>query len=125
MNELKRYYLNNEPWLTDDAMKVFQHEMERSKRLRAEELSVRGVHLASLKVVLIKGYPYYHDERLKEFRRVGGPHMVLTYQQFELLDEKDQRLIIPTGDAFKKAMAKERAFWRREKERHADSDRGE
>jgi hypothetical protein len=34
-------------------------------------------------------------------------------------------LIIPTGDAFKKAMAKEMAFWRREKERHADSDRGE
>lgn len=72
--------------------------------------------------MVIKGYPYYRDERLREFLRVGGPNVALSYDQFDLLPEKDQKLSIPRGEAFRKAMAKERAYWKRKLDADADSD---
>lgn len=64
------------------------------------------------------------DDRLREFRRVGEPSFVLDYDQFDPLPDEDQRVTIPRGDAFRKVMAKEQGYWKRVRERDADSDRG-
>ncbi len=93
--ELRRVYLDNVPWLADDGNCMFLNERDASEAIPFDDVSKRGFHLASLRIVVIKGYPYYDDERLKEFRRVGEPSFVLSYDQFDLLSEALQRLTLP------------------------------
>jgi hypothetical protein len=121
--ELRRVYLDNDPWLADEENRVFRDERDTPETIPFEDGPKRGFHYSSLRIVVIKGYPYYDDERLKQFRRVGEPSFVLTYDQFDLLPEGDRRLTIPRGEAFKKVMAKEKAYWKRR--RHdAEADKG-
>lgn len=120
--ELRRIYLDNVPWLADDGESLFRSEHDPDETLPFEDVQRRGIHLASLRIVVIKGYPYYDDERLKQFRRVGEPTFILEYDQFDLLPEEDQQVTIPRGDEFRKVMAKEKAYWNRLRAR--DSDRG-
>lgn len=121
-NELRRVYLNNEPFLHDEDAKLFTHEMDRTRTLTEEDLERGGgIHLASLRVVSVKGIAWYLDERLRELRRVAEPTTVLTYDQFDLLPERDQALSIPKGAAFKRAMKKEKAY-RVEQQRLHDAD---
>lgn len=122
--ELHRVYLNNEPWIYDDDNKVFWKVGDASLGVPFELVEREGRHIASLLIVAIKGYPYYQDERLREFRRVGEPSFVLTYEQFNLLPEKDRRLTVPTGDAFRQVMKKEAAYWKRRRQQDADADGG-
>jgi hypothetical protein len=125
VKQLSRDYLNNELWVCDEENKVFYKPANKETKVSFEQVEREGRHLASLQITVIKGYPYYHDERLREFRRVGAPHVVLTYDQFDLLPEKDQKLSVPTGDAFMKVMAKEKAYWnRRQQDADADCTRG-
>ena len=121
--QLSNVYLDNEPCLFDAERQVFL-SVNFQVLLTMDEAALKGKHVANLEVVVIKGYPCYHDERLKEFRRVGEPTFVLDYEQFDLLPEEDRKVFIPRGDAFKKVMAKERRYWTRQQKRDADSDRG-
>lgn len=122
--EYRRVYLDNAPWLADDGEAVFRSERDLDETVPFDDVARKGLHLASLRITVIKGYPYYHDERLKEFRRVGEPSFVLDYEQFDLLPEEDQRIAIPRGEEFTKVMAKEKAYWKRRRDREADGDRG-
>lgn len=126
--QLVACYLDNELWHCDSVEEVFLGATPENtgKTLTFAEASSGGVHVSSFSIVLIKGYPYYHEERLREFRRVGNGAFVLGYEQFDLLPEKDRELVIPEGPAFRAAMAKEKAYWRRQQcraEADADSDR--
>lgn len=121
--ELSNTYLDNEPCLFDAERRVFL-SADFKVLLTAGEAALQGKHVANLRIVVIKGYPCYHDERLKEFRRVGEPTFVLDYDQFDLLPQEDQKITIPRGESFKKVMAKEKAHWKRLRKRDADSERG-
>ena len=93
-------YLDNEPWVYDPETKVFSRLEDRNTRVGVADVERQGMHVASLLIVAIRGYPYYHDERLREFRRVGEPTIILTYDQYDLLPEDGQRLSVPQGEAF-------------------------
>lgn len=43
-NELRRVYLNNEPFLHDEDAKLFTHEMDRTRTLTEEDLERGGGH---------------------------------------------------------------------------------
>lgn len=118
--EYRRVFLDNVPWLADDGAAVFRSEHNLVETVPFDDLSRNGLHLASLRITVIKGYPYYHDERLKEFRRVGEPSFVLDYEQFDLLPEEDQHITVPCGEEFRKVMAKEKAYWKRRRDRDGD-----
>lgn len=60
MSELKRYYLNNDPWLSDNDLQVFQDERDSSRTLQFDDLAKQGLHMASLNIVVIKGLPILH-----------------------------------------------------------------
>ncbi|HEX2842059.1 hypothetical protein [Hyphomicrobium sp.] len=117
-----RAYLDNDLYLADAQDGVFVDPEKQAQVMTAEEAARIGKHVSNLRIVVIKGYPYYDDERLKEFRRVGEPSFVLTYDQFDLLPERDQRLTIPRGEEFRKVMEKEASYWQRRRNR--DGDRG-
>ena len=117
-------YLDNEKWLFDARDKGFSKFDGSKTKLGVGDVERLGLHFAHLEIALIKGNPYYNDTRLREFRRVGEPAFVIAYDQFDLLPEKDQRLTFPTGEAFKKVMAKEMAYWKRRRHRDTDGDRG-
>lgn len=121
MNELLRCYLDNELWHCDSQAQQFIHPDDSKSILSFALVENVGVHVANLKIVTIKGYPYYHDERLKEFRRVGRPTCILSYDQFDLIPEKDRTLTIPRGEEFRRVMAKEKGYWER---RQKDAERG-
>lgn len=124
MGHMDLVYLDNEKWLFDGTDRDFCKFDGTKTRLAAGEVERSGLHFAHLEIAVIKGYPYYNDTRLREFRRVGEPAFVITYDQFDLLDEKDQQLTFPIGETFKKVMAKETAYWKRRRGREVDGDRG-
>lgn len=123
-------FLDNEKWVYDARDQRFEKGDGSGIRLEMGDIQRRGYHLAHLEIALIRGYPYYHDVRLREFRRVGEPSFSLGYDQFDLLPEQNRVLKFPTGERFRNVMRKEAEYWRRRREasdskarRHADKER--
>ena len=123
LRQLVACYLDNELWHCDSVGEVFHGATSQNTGVTQtfEEVAGKGAHVSSFQIVLIKGYPYYHEERLRELRRVGNGAFILSYEQFDLLPEKDRKLGIPEGAALKAALVKEKAYWLR-KERRAEAD---
>lgn len=122
-NQLYNVYLDNEAWICDPDAKTFTGLVDRGRTLTFAEAEAKGLHLATLLIVTVKGYPYYYDERLKEMRRVGEPSFVLTFDQYDLIPERNRKMTVPTGEAFKRVMAKEKAFWQRSRSRESEMAR--
>lgn len=72
MNELSRCYLDNELWHCDSQVQQFIHPDDSKNIISFAVVENIGAHVANLKIVTIKGYPYYHDERLKGSAALGA-----------------------------------------------------
>lgn len=79
-----RVYINNKPYIPDPENQRFVSLEDPSKTLSVDEVADPSrYHVASFDVFDIDGTLYYNEERLKQFRQVGPPYAVISYDDFD------------------------------------------
>ena len=124
MRERQVLFLDNVMFAYDVEKGLFSCLSLASEDMTLEEVRRRGVTMSLYEVVVVRGIPYLYEEKADTFFRLGNVKERMSGEEFELQDLQG-RVSYPCGEAFRKVVARERAYVSGERDMVGVGDRGE